>query len=959
MIITLEPGEKILLQTSEGGVHFCGGEEDGTEIDDLCLTNLDLIYTYEDSTGGIFSKSKDVVERIPLDIIEVTDGIPQVQYAKDTNYSWSLQICRKDGICDFFWINGPKKKIYPQWVSAIKDAVATYAESHQEELDVKEPTKEEPNIKNETMPANPEEPQKYSIPKAAIRCAKCGEENDIKARFCQECGALLHKENVESSKMNDTQTESKAEPPRKSPSLEYVKQKQKATSNIQETQLCINCGTLVKTGLDFCPKCGVKISGLKRDGIKPGCEQSVQKKCHKCGESMPNDASYCFKCGCQLTNERNNNSESFTTAKSKSAEFNSREQVYAGVIKKCPVCGEELPSMAAICPACGHEINSSQVHPILQKFIEDLDFCDQSIAGEETLDSINEGSKSERGWRSWSTVAKTLWVIVNCFTICVPLVVYLLFQSRGSQKAVPSIKRKANLIENYQIPSERQAIIESLYFIRDKVSALATHKITSDSVYWTKLWEVKAGQIYQKAKSAIPDDAIVLGLYHEINSSVQRVKTISKRKNIFACVIAIVYIFIIVAVETYLFNLISKVASIPNIPNFLPILWGFCAALLVAFFIWTLRKIPNSTKVGLTVAICIVALVCSVKSCQNNVADFTTQISDKCLENNMTLVDMDMNELTKSASIEVQVTTYNKSTVDDAEADFFAIAREHKFELAVSFVDEDNFSIRKSQIDEYGVIQHSHDNSNGIIEFVKEKCLENEAKLVDVYNSYGETIKFQIQVPTANSEIVMENLQTEIFAERTRFGYVGCILEFRTLDKYYGDLIRRIEKNADGSISLGERISIFNRTTIERIVSSARQKCMEQIINMDIVITDDDNKIVWVSYIDSLGEQANIDVYNFRIAVQAICDNEGVELEDIYNTGKVLSVTVNTTTRRKGKIDTIENKIFDSYNSYSDLLELTIHFRNPNEELEKRTIRDTRIDSAGKITYENDNTTFI
>ena len=301
MIITLEPGEKILLQTSEGGVHFCGGEEDGTEIDDLCLTNLDLIYTYEDSTGGIFSKSKDVVERIPLDIIEVTDGIPQVQYAKDTNYSWSLQICRKDGICDFFWINGPKKKIYPQWVSAIKDAVATYAESHREELDVKELPKEEPYIKNETTPTNPEEPQKYSIPKAVIHCAKCGEENDIKARFCQKCGAPFHEENVVSPMVNDTPAEAKAESPQKSPSLENVQQKREdAASVITDVQFCTNCGAPVKAGFEFCPECGARIPVSTGTGNENEDQQHPKKQCPNCGELMPLDMFHCLNCGFQF-----------------------------------------------------------------------------------------------------------------------------------------------------------------------------------------------------------------------------------------------------------------------------------------------------------------------------------------------------------------------------------------------------------------------------------------------------------------------------------------------------------------------------------------------------------------------------------------------------------------------------------------------------------------------------------
>lgn len=691
--------------------------------------------------------------------------------------------------------------------------------------------------------------------------------------------------------------------------------------------------------------------------------------CVKCGKELTPNAKFCAECGTPVDAPI-------------SGEYTKREHVYVGVVKKCPVCGEELPSMAAICPACGHEINSTQVHPILQKFINELALCDQSIADEEAINAISNEKETERGWRSWSSTAKILWVVVNCLTLCVPIVVYFLFRSRRFYKSAPSIKRKANLIENFQIPSERQAIIESLYFIRDKASALVTQKATSDTAYWAKLWDVKSSQIYKKAQTAISNDVTVSGLYHEITASVQQVKIASKRKNIFWGIMAVAYIVAVVAVEVFVINRISQIASIPGASSFLTIVWGLCAILLLAFFVWSAQKIPNSLKKGITVAICVVALIFSVRSCQNNATDFTTQLGNICSDNGMILSDVDMNELTKVASVEIQTSVYDKDVIDKTEAELFAIAREYKFELKIAFIDKDDFTIRESQIDEHGAVKCSTDNTSEFVEFVKERCAEKGAKLDRIYNQYGNVMEFYIQVPIADRSIVMDYLQHEIFSTRMQFGYSGYKIEFRTMDKYYGDLLRTIEVGADGSISLEERVSEFNQAMIDETLTSAITKCKEQKANMVIEVSNEHGEMLWKSFVDANGNQTNVDVYHFRIETQEICEKNGAIIDNIGISDREMSFDAYVDSRRRGKIDKIEEELIKAYQTHSKLVEMSFTFWDDNypsehdkvydmdlhgselfdklEEVEqKHKIRDTDVDSAGTISHSNDNTRLI
>jgi hypothetical protein len=127
-------------------------------------------------------------------------------------------------------------------------------------------------------------------------------------------------------------------------------------------------------------------------------------------------------------------------------------------------------------------------------------------------------------------------------------------------------------------------------------------------------------------------------------------------------------------------------------------------------------------------------------------------------------------------------------------------------------------------------------------------------------------------------------------------------------------------------------------------------------MSVDIV---GENGIWWRSYIDATGNQTNIDAYNFRTAAQAICDKEGVELYGIYTYGKGLSISIYSDTKRQSKIDKVENQIIEAYREYSELNELTIYFDYTDEKAENRTIRETRIDSSGIVSHEDDNTTLF
>lgn len=161
--IKLDLDEKIIMQTDYAG-RYDGNIE--INIDELYLTNKNIIYVYEKSKG-IFSKPETIVEKIPLTTISVVRGVVQVELVNDDNYGKSLQIVYTNGKRDWFELNVAPKKQYPAWKTAIIEAV----------LDVN-------RYKNMESVG---EVHPYTF------CTSCGKKLNADAKFCSKCGSPVNK----------------------------------------------------------------------------------------------------------------------------------------------------------------------------------------------------------------------------------------------------------------------------------------------------------------------------------------------------------------------------------------------------------------------------------------------------------------------------------------------------------------------------------------------------------------------------------------------------------------------------------------------------------------------------------------------------------------------------------------------------------------------------------------------
>lgn len=244
-------------------------------------------------------------------------------------------------------------------------------------------------------------------------------------------------------------------------------------------------------------------------------------RCSRCGYKMADDVSVCLNCGSQM-NDDNVSSK--------------RVQEYAGKIIKCPSCGEELSSFTAICPACGHEINSAEVPSAIKEFTDKINQCDMAIA--------SSPLEPKKGWKSWGRWKKIGWVLLNIYTLCIPLVIYLLFPLLGvgrTSMLTPDEKIKAQFITNYPFPNDREHILEALLYIKAQINTLASGKIDRNTFRWIKIWKGTASQLHEKAEIMFKGDNIANGAYSSILADEQKVKKTLLARVIIAVIIVVLF----------------------------------------------------------------------------------------------------------------------------------------------------------------------------------------------------------------------------------------------------------------------------------------------------------------------------------------------------------------------------------------------------------------------------------
>ncbi len=261
--------------------------------------------------------------------------------------------------------------------------------------------------------------------------------------------------------------------------------------------------------------------------------------CKNCGSELNGKSKFCAQCGYPT------GSHGIATNFEK--------------VDKCPNCGDNIPSFTAKCPSCGAEISSDDVPPAIKEFSSNINKLDNAI--------VAGSRKQQKGWDSWTPLVKVLWIVLNVFFICVPLIFYFLYQFYRFINPAPFTleeEKKAHYINNFAFPNDRENILEGLLYIKSAMAALGAKKIDRNTSRWVKIWKNKATDLFEKAEILFKGDKIAKDAYAAILKSEKKLKKTLLTKIIISSAVLLVFLLYMSfkdTIDTYEYKITDTITT--------------------------------------------------------------------------------------------------------------------------------------------------------------------------------------------------------------------------------------------------------------------------------------------------------------------------------------------------------------------------------------------------------------
>lgn len=509
--LSFDRDEAIVLESEE--VLRLKRDGDYDELDDVILTNKKIYGSYEKSTS-LFKERSLELYTWSLSDIKIINGQAQVQ-----QITYAGELCLRIQLMQetvYLSFSDDPEETMLQWILEINKLLGTTAI-----IPTPKPPKEKKGL-------------------FARKRTKTADKSGDATPPTDDSATKPSADRVHAVTANPTDNPQPASRP-----------SQPKASQAPKDRVCVNCRNKLSTGAIFCPLCGFKVTSTKDSVVAPPTPPTPPAPPIPPAPptySPPPVPPVKEKVNHGVKTERVEEKHDSDMSKKTTTTYTQRRHEYAGKIIKCPSCGEVLQSMTAICPACGYELNSVKFAPALKEFIDEINECDKIIA------NTPKKELPKKGWKSWKTGTRVLWVILNIFTSCIPLVIYLtlpLFRPLLRSKATPELssteQRKVALIENFIFPNDRESVLEALLFTKSKMAFLTSEKVNEKNVFWLRLWNTKATQLHQKATILLSNDTIAETAYSEILASKNAVdKKIRIRAGIGTAIVLVFLAFVLI-----------------------------------------------------------------------------------------------------------------------------------------------------------------------------------------------------------------------------------------------------------------------------------------------------------------------------------------------------------------------------------------------------------------------------
>lgn len=304
--------EGILLESDENAVLWITGSD--TQLQKMTLTNKNIYLAYRKKIS-MFKSTDDLITR-PLTDIKIINGKPMVEQVKNDIRGICLQIQFTQGRELFYFFNADRKES-AKWVNALYRALIG-TDAPPEALYQKSGILDGLGLGN-------------------LNLGGLSNLGGLAASLKTAASSALQ------NAMGQTQQNTQEYVQPQIPAQQCVEPAQPAPVAPRPTGgFCSNCGGRLDAGARFCPGCGAPVTGTA---------QAVQTP-----PPVPvaSPAPVAPPVPVAPVNP------------------STRQQEYAGIILKCPNCGESISNTDVVCPSCGHQITGRAASNTVQRLQAEL-----------------------------------------------------------------------------------------------------------------------------------------------------------------------------------------------------------------------------------------------------------------------------------------------------------------------------------------------------------------------------------------------------------------------------------------------------------------------------------------------------------------------------------------------------------------------------------------------------------
>lgn len=281
MDLKLENDEGIIQQANDAEMYKANDVYE--VIYEIYLTNKNIICCYEKS-NGLFAKSEEIIEKIPLESIKIVHDKLQIFKMDDDEYGLGLQLFLQTGERVHFVFD--KKKELQIWYDAIIETIT--GKKSENNITESKTTKKENAIAGSFL----------GVVKNVTDMAK-DRLSEVKKQIDDEENNIIEKKELENNKLNNNKQQE-------------VEVKESMNNEEKNSIYCRNCGKELVVNSKFCNYCGTPIDNIKNEKKEEIIERKMVydgkiHKCPNCGEILNSFTSNCPSCGYELRDSINSN----------------------------------------------------------------------------------------------------------------------------------------------------------------------------------------------------------------------------------------------------------------------------------------------------------------------------------------------------------------------------------------------------------------------------------------------------------------------------------------------------------------------------------------------------------------------------------------------------------------------------------------------------------------------------